>query len=901
MKYLCLLEISYPKKISPIVAVINTLNYIYVHKEIMMTWFDLTIKKCLPIMIVCLILSSQCYGQTLRFPQEPMVEHYWDYLHNAKITSEQVKQSEFIHSYEYWDPNGSWDEIGPYTSSDNFTKDVGRLSCIEIDPQNDSVVLAGSPSGGLYYTTDKGESWINAGLDRPMEDHGLEMFTPGIASIVITHRNDTTFWIVATGDKDHTFSYSKGIIRSIDCGKSWHMFNGSDSLNLPRNWYYIRKLVQHPNNPETIFAVTSRGLYKTQNALASNPDSVKWIQIIDDPLSNDEGFFELEFHTGNPDTLILSREYRNWNVLMGDEILISKDGGNNWEALPGVDSILPVGKQFSFFLSLIELTPANPDIMYLYIKGKSNGLPDSAYYNDFYRFTFTDSSWVQLGNIHYQYGNGRNGFAVSPIDENEVYAATVPTYRSDDGGINWFQDNDIFSGDKEGKIHPHLDIQDLKYNKEGTELWAASDGGPFMKVVEDTLWLSKVNSIGIAKILRFDVSNLDPNRYLFGGWDVGSQLYNKAIDSWEHRGSGDGYGCVFDNDEWGTFYTIGYLYDHNSVRKFTNWEDPRYQKFGDFWHANIAINTVNHNYVYMSLGDRVARSPDQGATWETLVTPEDLNLDPNNYLLWDMHLAETNGNYMYLRVIRVRQGEHPFIFKTQHVNSDPRYILWEDVTPEAVPNSWLTDIEVDCQNPDKIWASFNNTTGSKIMEYNDGIWSDITGNLETGNSGVYGVAHLYGTDGGLFAGSYYGIFYRENTKSDWKLYKPGLPNVEPVDIIINYESGKLVTGTDGRGLWETDLPPGFETPKSIEKSYPQLLVYPNPAFDHINIEYELNSESEVEIIIYDLVGRKIITSRSNNLSGQFVIQTKEWESGLYIACIKVNEEIFENLKFSVVN
>jgi hypothetical protein len=55
-------------------------------------------------------------------------------------------------SLGYYDINGVWDEIGPVTSSDQGTDDVGRLSCIEIDPENDSVILCGSPVGGLYYT-----------------------------------------------------------------------------------------------------------------------------------------------------------------------------------------------------------------------------------------------------------------------------------------------------------------------------------------------------------------------------------------------------------------------------------------------------------------------------------------------------------------------------------------------------------------------------------------------------------------------------------------------------------------------------------------------------------------------------------------------------------------------------
>jgi len=171
------------------------------------------------------------------------------------------------HLYSYWSENETWVEIGPISSSEFDTWDVGRLSCIEIDPGNDSIVLAGSPSGGLYYTLNKGETWINAGLDRPNEIHGLDIFTPGISSIVIIHDNNKTYWIIATGDKDHNFSYSRGIIRSDDYGTSWNLLNGVESNHLPGSNYFIRKLVRHHANPNILYAATSKGVYKTTNAL----------------------------------------------------------------------------------------------------------------------------------------------------------------------------------------------------------------------------------------------------------------------------------------------------------------------------------------------------------------------------------------------------------------------------------------------------------------------------------------------------------------------------------------------------------------------------------------------------------------------------------------------------------
>ena len=818
-----------------------------------------------------------------------------EYFSGSPFT--ETKQTISLQSFEYWDENDQWDEIGPVTSSNNNTADVGRLSCIEIDPANDSIILAGSPSGGLYYTLNKGNDWINAGLDRPMEEHGLNFFTPGISSILIIHENNKTYWIIATGDKDHVFSSSKGVLRSTDYGNTWRLLNGSQPENLPANGYYIRKLVKHPHNSNILFAATSRGIYKTSNALTENPNDIKWAKILDDSISNGEGYFDLEFHKTQSNVMIASKEYRESNTIIGNEIIWTTDGGNLWKPLPGLNYVLPVGTEFTFFLSLLELTQANEDILYVYIKGKES----SNYYNDFWKYNFTDSSWVQLDTIPYTFGNGRNGFAVSPLDENLIYCATVDTYCSTDGGYSWQFDNDVLNIGGSLKRSPHIDVQELKFNKPGTELWAASDGGPFLKILKDTIWINKVNNIGLAKILQFDQSEIDPNYYIFGGWDVGSQLYHKNQDLWKQVGIGDGYGCAFDNEENGTFYTASYAYDHNNIYTYKNWEQKTCSKYGNFWQANIVVNPVNHNIVYLSLGVKIVRSYDQGESWEKLVTHSELDLQPDHYLLWDIHVAESNGNYLYLRAVNLKHGEHPRIFKSTNVNTVQSSIDWIDITPENMPAAWLSDIAVNDKNPDHIWASINSASGTKIMEYDGKTWSDITSNLQFFYSGVYSIVHLKGSSGGLFAGTLYGTFYREDATSDWILYKPGLPNVKPVDLKINYKSGKVVTGLDGRGIWETDLPEDYIIPETYSPSSPQVKLYPNPANDYVKVEMLIKNINGVDFNIYAIDGKLVLSSELQQMVQYKEISLGELKQGLYVIQVKYNGKILCREKLLVIH
>jgi len=815
------------------------------------------------------------------------------------LTSEEKLQDCF-QTFDYWNENDFWEEIGPITSSMYNTADVGRLSCIEIDPVNDSIILAGSPNGGLYYTLNKGNTWINAGLDRPKEVHGLDMLTPGIASILIIHENEKTFWIVATGDKDHTFSYSRGVIRSTDYGNSWHSLNGIEPDNLPGNWYYIRKLVKHPDNPNILFAATSRGVYKTTNALTENPNNVQWIKIIEDSVSNGEGFFDIEFHKTQSNTIIISKEYRELNSINGDEIIWSNDGGENWMPMPGLSDVLPVGNQFNYFLSLLELTQANSNIMYVYLKGRNTNNKKYVYYNDFWKYIFSENEWVHLNPIPYEAGNGRNGFAVSPVDENLVYCATVPTYVSTDGGYSWKYDNDSVLINGGIKLCPHIDIQEFRFNQDGTELWAASDGGPYLKALPDTNWINKVNNIGVAKILKFDQSEIDPDYYLFGGWDVGSQLFNKSQNLWTQKGvfPSDGFGCAFDDAETGTFYIANYAYDHNEISRFKNWNEQMSLNYGNFWNANIEVNPVNHKIVYLSLGDKIARSLDQGETWDILVTPDELGLTSENYILWDMHVAEGNGDYLYLTVFGIDNKVFSYIFKTINANSEPGSVEWMEITPEPTPAAWLSGIEVDYENPDKIWASFNIIDGSKIMEFDGEAWTDITGNLQSYSTGIHSIAYLNETNGALFAGSSVGIFYRPDTLSDWILYKPGLPNLVPVDIKINYNSGKIVTGLNGRGLWETDLPLGYMVPEPITNSFSNIKICPNPVNERLIVSgsiFKINGEKLIRI--YNALGLKVEEIIVSEATESIILNVQGWEKGMYVMVIHNDKGVLGRCKF----
>jgi len=80
-------------------------------------------------------------------------------------------------------------------------------------------------------------------------------------------------------------------------------------------------------------------------------------------------------------------------------------------------------------------------------------------------------------------------------------------------------------------------------------------------------------------------------------------------------------------------------------------------------------------------------------------------------------------------------------------------------------------------------------------------------------------------------------------------------------------------------------------------------VYPNPAYDIVNINFSLTKESEVQVFIYDLSGR-LEKSASFGMAGKSVNKTplnvSDLESGLYILSIQAGN-IVVNSKIQVSN
>lgn len=163
------------------------------------------------------------------------------------------------------DPGGRWLNLLPHRNS--VLQDIFYPRVVALAPSAATILTMGTldcicgmpPGPGVYRSLDGGETW------KDMSEFGI----PDDLIIVDDGRWVAAFNYSAPSDGASKWpGVRKGVSESFDGGESWHsMGSGLPSEDL----FYIRKVVLDPGSPETIYAVTTRGLFRLGPARVMGP------------------------------------------------------------------------------------------------------------------------------------------------------------------------------------------------------------------------------------------------------------------------------------------------------------------------------------------------------------------------------------------------------------------------------------------------------------------------------------------------------------------------------------------------------------------------------------------------------------------------------------------------------
>ena len=223
--------------------------------------------------------------------------------------------------------NVKFRSIGPTVMS-------GRITDVDVNPNDPTEFYAAYASGGLWHTANNGISFS------PMFDHEASMT---IGDIAVDWKNGT-IWIGTGENNSSRSSYAgTGIYKSADKGKTWNW------VGLPES-HHIGRIIIHPQEPNTVWVAAMGHLYspnKERGVYKTNDGGKSWKQTL--AIDENTGAIELEINPKDPNTLYSAmwrRERRAWNFVEGGRtsgIYKSTDGGENWSLLNKEGSGFPTG------------------------------------------------------------------------------------------------------------------------------------------------------------------------------------------------------------------------------------------------------------------------------------------------------------------------------------------------------------------------------------------------------------------------------------------------------------------------------------------------------------------------------------------------------------------------------
>ncbi len=505
-----------------------------------------------------------------------------------------------------------WRMIGPFRG--------GRSNAVSGVAGQPNLYFFGAVGGGVWKTTNGGETWEPIFDGQPIASIGALAVAPSDPNIIY----------VGTGEADFRsdLTYGNGMYKSADGGTTWSSIGLKDSR-------HIARVIVDPRNPDHVLVASLGDAYgpnQERGVFRSIDGGANWQKV----LYKDEnvGAIELAPDPDDPQTIyaaLLHDQRPPWSTYAptttSGAIHKSTDGGASWKQISG--SGLPDGDWGRGGLAVARGTHGQR--VYALIDAKSGGL---------FRSDDAGRTWALVGTDPRI--RGRLWYfgevTVDPKDPNIVYLPNVSIYRSSDGGKNF----DAIKGAPGGDDYHSLWIDPANSQR----MIFGSDQGVGVSVDGGKSWSSWYNQ-PTAQFYHVAVDNQFPYHVYGAQQDSGSvETTSRGNDGsitfrdWHPAGAGEsGYIAPDPTDPNITYGggTFGELFRYDkrtgqaqiiapeAVRSFGG--DPTKAEYRFTWTSPLVFSPQDPHTLYFG-SQYVLRSRDQGNSWEK-ISPDLTGTDPN--------------------------------------------------------------------------------------------------------------------------------------------------------------------------------------------------------------------------------------------------------------------------------
>ena len=702
----------------------------------------------------------------------------------------------------------------------------GRVVDIEAVEHDFRIVYVAAASGGVWKSTNAGNTWVPIFEDYPSASIGdIGLFQP-----------DPDIVWVGTGEANNrnSVAWGDGIYKSTDGGRTF-VHKGLASTQ------QIARVVTHTSDPDLAYVCAIGPLwgYTGDRGLFLTTDGGDAWRKLGGGLPDDgrTGCTDLVMDPNDPDVLYAAFYQRlrlPWTFTSGGPnggIFKSADGGLTWRKL---SQGLPAGETGRIGLAVYR---RDPRIVMAFVEAEASddlSRPGSG----IYRSEDGGETWAYVNtynNRPFYYSQIR----INPTDDRKVYALTTRFMVSDDGGRT------LRNGSEDQEIHGDFHAMWIDPN-DGNRYYIGDDKGAFLTFDQGEHFFF-LDNLPIAQYYRIGLDMRDPY-FIYGGLQDNGTFGGPSFAR-DNRGIlndynwklhwGDGQYVAVDPTDWRTLYTEA---ENGSFRRYdvlthrfsagppgpgnlTNYaaavpeaERRGGREFRYNWSAPLVMSP--HDPKTLFLGSQyVFRTRDGGESW-TIVSP-DLSVGAPETCVEGQSggiTPDNTGAENHCSITSIAPS--PVTPDVIWVGTDDGNVqltrdggrTWSnmrDNVPDVPAGIWVGRIEASHDDPAVAYVVFDGHRSDLFTPWvfrTDDFgrtWTSLAGGLPDGEV-AYVIREDLRNPNLLFLGTEFGLYVSLDRGAGWTRFRNGFPTVAVHDMKIHPRDDDLVIGTHGRGLWIVD-------------------------------------------------------------------------------------------------
>ncbi len=680
---------------------------------------------------------------------------------------------------------GDWHMLGPrniyQTSYSGVGNKGGYISCARIDPTNPSKLFIGFTTGGLWASSDGGSIWQLTDANLPDREY---------IDIDVCEANNSYVYAISRGN-------AAAVIKSTDGGLTWST-TSLNSTNYPGvNAYDI---AVSPSNQNIVIARWGTTIYRTTDGGSTWTSILTGLKNYSVWGGTNVSAEMLDFHATDANVVYHLDRNDSQNYVT---LYRSADAGVSFTNLGNL-SIPSGGTGNVVGWAKILTATNNTGVIYV-----AMGTGTSAYAHHAVQLLKLDATTGAVLQTRVNMVSGDPGVHHGDVamdldnDNNIIYGSYA------EGIAHYSTNNGATFTNSSTSVHSDLRALSMVSGKvllgtDGEAVYSSNSGSTFTNL---SAAISNHELWGFGAAHKSDV--------LGAGCNHGPLMIreNEAPQGWYNAmGADQGNSDVNPLDD-KYLYSQGYNTYHvvrtgaHTMNSGSGAQeiDPGgiYAYFNTMhFHPNLYFTFITHH-----AGQYPTGNPNL-ATWKNSLIRSDNNGVTINKIIktftsqvFREDICMTNPNYIYV----VEGLSNNKLWKTTDGGTN-----WTEITPSTTVTGTgvrnISDVAISDMNPNEIWITYSGVQNTcQVLHSTDGgvNYTNLTTATLT-NSPVTKIIFQRGTNGGVYVGNKSGIFYRNNTMSDWQELGNGLPMTDIRFMFINYYKGKLMLGTS-RGAWDHDL------------------------------------------------------------------------------------------------